>query len=83
MNYQLLLNCNKVHRAGATFNLNIRDELRKAREEVECMKRQNHHLLENNQMLNEVNHDLPKSSGLMFDFCVGKHGAEITVFGHR
>jgi hypothetical protein len=65
--------------AGAAFNLNIRDELRKAREEVECLKRQNQHLLENNERLNEVNRDLPKTSGLMYDFCVGKHEAEITV----
>jgi hypothetical protein len=65
--------------AGATFNLNIKDELRKAREEVECLKRQNQHLLENNERLNEVNHDFPKTSGLLYDFCVGKHEAEITV----
>jgi hypothetical protein len=65
--------------AGATFNLNIRDELRKAREEVECLKRQNQHLLENSQRLNKVNRNLPKTSGLMYDFWVGKHEAEITV----
>jgi hypothetical protein len=65
--------------AGATFNINIRDKLRKAREEVECLKRQNQHLLENNKRLNEVNRDLPKTAGLMYDFCVGKHEAEITV----
>jgi hypothetical protein len=65
--------------AGATFNLNIRDELRKAREEVECLKRQNQHLLENKERLNKVNRDLPKTSGLMYDFCVGKHEVEITV----
>jgi hypothetical protein len=65
--------------AGATFNLNIKDELRKAREEVECLKRQNQHLLENNERLNEVNRDLPKTSGLVYDFCVGKHEAEIIV----
>jgi hypothetical protein len=66
--------------AGATFNLNIKDELRKAREEVGCLKRQNQHLLENNERLNKVNRDLPKTSRLMYDFCVGKHEAEITVF---
>jgi hypothetical protein len=65
--------------AGATFNLNIIDELRKAIEEVEFRKRQNQHLLENNERLNEVNHDLPKTSGLVYDLCVGKHEAEITV----
>jgi hypothetical protein len=32
--------------AGAKLNLNVREELRKAREEVECLKRQNNHLLE-------------------------------------
>jgi hypothetical protein len=63
----------------ATLNLNIRDELRKAREELECLKRQNHHLLENSQRLNEVNRDLPKASGMMHNFLVGKHEAEITV----
>jgi hypothetical protein len=31
--------------SGATFNINKRDELRKTREEVECLKRQNQHLL--------------------------------------
>jgi hypothetical protein len=51
--------------AGATFNLNIKDEMRKAREEVECLKRQNQHLLENNKRMNKVNHDLPKTSGLI------------------
>jgi hypothetical protein len=65
--------------AGATLNLNIQDELLKGREEVECLKRQNQHLLENNERLSEVNRDLPKTSGLMYDFCVGKHDAEITV----
>jgi hypothetical protein len=65
--------------AGDTLNLNIKDELCKAREEVECLKRQNQHLLENNERLNEVNRDLPKTSGLMYDFCVGKHEAEISV----
>jgi hypothetical protein len=65
--------------AGTTFNLNIRDDLRKAIEEVECLNRQNHHLLENNERLNEVNRYLPKTSGLMYDFCVGKNEAEITV----
>jgi hypothetical protein len=66
--------------AGATFNLNIIDELRKAREEVvECLKRQKQHLLENNERLNEVNRDLPKTSGLMYDLFVGKHEAKITV----
>jgi hypothetical protein len=52
---------------GATFNINIRDKLRKAREEVECLKRQNHHLLENNERLNEVHRDLPKTLGFMYD----------------
>jgi hypothetical protein len=47
--------------AVATVNLNIRDELRKSREEVECLKRQNQHLLENNERLNKVNRDLPKN----------------------
>jgi hypothetical protein len=46
---------------------------------VECLKRQNQHLLENKERLNEVNRDLPKTSGLMYEFCVGKHEAEITV----
>jgi hypothetical protein len=46
---------------------------------VECLKRQNQNLLENNERLSEVNRDLPKTSGLMYDFCVGKHEAEITV----
>jgi chromosome segregation ATPase len=46
---------------------------------VECLKRKNQHLLENNERLNEVNRDLPKTSGLMYDFCVGKHEAQITV----
>jgi hypothetical protein len=65
--------------AGATFNLYITYELRKAREEVECLKRKNQHLLENNERLNEVNRNLPKTSGLMYDFCVGKHEADIIV----
>jgi hypothetical protein len=61
--------------AGDTFNLNIKDELRKAIEELECLKRQNENLLENNERLNEVNRNLPRTSGLMYDFCVGKHEA--------
>jgi hypothetical protein len=36
-------------------------------------------LLENNQRLNEVNRDLPQASGMMYECCVGKHEADITV----
>jgi hypothetical protein len=47
--------------AGATFNLNVQDELTKAREEVECLKRQNQYLLENNERMSEVKRDLTRT----------------------
>jgi hypothetical protein len=65
--------------AGATFNVDVREELRKAREEVECLKRQNKHVLEDNKRLNEVNRDAPESTEGMYEFGVGKHVAELTM----
>jgi hypothetical protein len=29
--------------------------------------------------LNEVNRDAPEATGIMYDFCVGKHEAELTA----
>jgi hypothetical protein len=64
---------------GTTLNVNVRDDLRKAGEEMECLKRQNNHLLEDNKRLNEVNQDAPEATKRMYDFGIGKHVAELTV----
>jgi hypothetical protein len=65
--------------AGVTFNVNVREDLIKTLEEVECLKRQNKHFLEDIKRLNEVNRDAPEATKRIYDFVVGKHVGELTV----